>query len=292
MSKKNIDIRNVAKIGVADIDVYNTNKRKFDDFQPKYAEKVRIRIGVFFDGTGNNGYNSDAVYYNQSLPIDETHIPDVRYNGFKVTNDSSYLNRYSNVKLLHDLYETKNIPLDKKDKDPHYHLQLKVYMQGIGTLKDKDDDTLGTAFGEGDRGVIGRVEQACADIATQINDAFINFKSKKPVYIDAIQFDVFGFSRGAAAARHFCNEVLKQNYIYKNATFKEEAKPLKKDKEKKDFYLVVKDATSLDNSNKLYVFSKKEFTGGKLGEALKAKKINYLRLGSCPTKHTLRLGIK
>jgi Uncharacterized alpha/beta hydrolase domain (DUF2235) len=282
MSKNNIGISIVAPIGLADIDVYNTNKRKFDDFPPKYAEKVKIRIGVFFDGTGNNSYNSDVVYYKQSRPIDTENLPEIRYKGFDVKPDYSYWNRYTNIKLLYDLYEEKTKRDDSKNVEYQY-LQLKVYMQGIGTLKEEEDDTLGTAFGEGDRGVIGRVEQACADIATQINDAFKKIKSKKLLYIDAIQFDVFGFSRGAAAARHFCNEVLKQNYIYKNATFKEEAIPLKKDKLKKDYYLVekkdynlvIKDKTSLDNKNRLYVFSKKEFTGGKLGEELKAKKIKY-----------------
>jgi hypothetical protein len=39
MSSKQIGIRNVAKIGIADIDVYNTNKRKFDGLPPKNAEK-------------------------------------------------------------------------------------------------------------------------------------------------------------------------------------------------------------------------------------------------------------
>jgi hypothetical protein len=44
----------------------------------------------------------------------------------------------------------------------------------------------------------------------KMNDLFLarQKKSNKKIEITSIQFDVFGFSRGAAAARHFCNEVL------------------------------------------------------------------------------------
>lgn len=303
MAKNKIGIRNIAQIGVADIDVYGTKRKLLDNTIPKNAEKVKLRIGVFFDGTGNNGYNSDAVYYNQSLPIDETQNLKIKHNGFEVKGNSSYLNRYSNVKLLYDLYENKGKDnLDDKN-DPHHYLQLKVYMQGIGTLQDEDDDTLGTGFGEGDRGVIGRVEQACADIAKQIEEEFNNIKNKKvapfkvssgkiidaipnlekqfstntaikTLFIESIQFDVFGFSRGAAAARHFCNEVLKQKTIYNNVTLKQDKLPLKQDKVFKDYYLIEKDALK-SKKNNLYMPSRVEFTGGKLGEELKAKKKNY-----------------
>jgi hypothetical protein len=64
----NIGIRDIASIGIANIDVYHTNNQKNKDIIPKNAIKLKLRIGVFFDGTGNNGYNSDAVYYKHELP--------------------------------------------------------------------------------------------------------------------------------------------------------------------------------------------------------------------------------
>ena len=280
MNKK-IDIRYLSKIGVANIDVYGTNKNILDNTIPKNAVKVKLRIGVFFDGTGNNGFNSDSVYYKQKRPFKNPNKLTVKHNGFDVAADSSYFNPYSNVQLLHNIYETTPKAIDnlKKENDPHYFLQLKVYIEGIGTLQDKEDDFFGSAFGEGARGVIARAEQACDKIVDEINKAFINIKSinKNPLYIDSIQFDVFGFSRGAAAARHFCYEVLKQNNIYLPQKFKEEKLPIKNSKIKKDAYLIVTDKTAvrMPETNKLNIFSGKEFTGGKLGETLKKNSLNY-----------------
>jgi hypothetical protein len=278
MSKKRIDIRSIPKIGVADIDVYGTKRKLLDNTIPKNAEKVKLRIGVFFDGTGNNGFNSDAVYYMQKRPLESPNKLKVEHKGFDVPTDSSYFNPYSNVQLLHDLYETKSDDFTKINKnDPHYYLQIRVYVEGIGTLQDKEDDTLGSAFGEGDRGVVARAEQACEKIASQIKEAFDKIKNNKPLYIDSIQFDVFGFSRGAAAARHFCNEILKQKNAYSSVKITEDKKPVNNSKLKKDVYLIVKDEIKVKTTDtkNLKVLSGKEFTGGKLCEALKAKKINY-----------------
>jgi hypothetical protein len=101
MAKNMIGIRNVAQIGVADIDVYGTKRKLLDNTIPKNAEKVKLRIGVFFDGTGNNGFNSDAVYYKQELPFKNPNDIEVKHKGFDVAKDSSYFNPYSNVKLFY-----------------------------------------------------------------------------------------------------------------------------------------------------------------------------------------------
>ena len=90
---------------------------------------------------------------------------------------------------------------ERKEKDNSRNtefqsFQLKVYIQGIGTLRDEKDDMLGSGMGEGSRGVIARVEQACQQIADEIDTIFKNTKNQKPLEIISIQFDVFGFSRG------------------------------------------------------------------------------------------------
>lgn len=65
MKTGNIGIRNIADIGVADIDIYGTNSKKYKAYER--TEKIKLRIGVFFDGTGNNRFNSDSVYYNYNI---------------------------------------------------------------------------------------------------------------------------------------------------------------------------------------------------------------------------------
>jgi len=290
MKTGNIGIRNIADIGVADIDVYGADKNKYEAF--KKIEEVKLRIGVFFDGTGNNRYNSDSVYYNKKYsnpPLEVDKIDQIKnLKSFVIESGSSYWNNYSNIALLHDLYE------EKLDRDPDSNvfqkLQSKVYIQGIGTLQDEEDDMLGSGMGEGDRGVISRVEQACQQIADRIASTFDNIAEQKTMKIVSIQYDVFGFSRGAAAARHFCNEILKIGKdknpgsglnMPLSGLKRPNIKELKKTKEtrpsikqfKSEAYKVVKD--NLRVVQQINAPEKDVFVGGKLGEYLKKNKIDY-----------------
>ncbi|WBV51109.1 phospholipase effector Tle1 domain-containing protein [Chryseobacterium gambrini] len=221
MKTGNIGIRNLADIGVEDIDVYGTDKRKYKAFEK--TEKVKLRIGVFFDGTGNNKYNSDTKYYKLPLPIDENNLPKNKFNGFVPESGSSYWNNYSNVALLHDLYQIDI--KEKTDKYAFYYLQLRQYVEGIGTKKYEEDDVFGSGFGEGERGIVERVKEGCEKIVEQLQEELKKIQAssvnKFPLEIVEIKFDVFGFSRGAAAARHFCNEVLKREQIAETITNKQ-----------------------------------------------------------------------
>ena len=295
MKTGNIGIRNLVDIGVADIDVYGADKRKLQSYSR--TEKVKLRIGVFFDGTGNNRYNSDAVYYNPKYnpnykpkpynhPLQEDEVHKIKgFKSFVIESGSSYWNSYSNISLLHDLYEEKK---DRsKEQNPKFQeLQLKVYIQGIGTLRDEEDDKLGSGMGEGDRGVISRVEQACQDIADKIDAAFKSIAKQKPLEIVSIQFDVFGFSRGAAAARHFCNEVLKTGKDKNpgsggNMPITDLKRPsIKKYEKTKDSLPSIKQykreayRIEKDNTRVVQRFNAPErdvFIGGKLGDFLQKK---------------------
>lgn len=180
-------------------------------FTKRTKTKVHFTIGIFFDGTGNNRHNSEKVYYEKLNRKDlvYTSVPEVKElaNGKKIDSGSSYWNPYSNVALLHDLYKIEN---EKGTiiSDGKSYVTIKQYVQGIGTLEDEKDDFWGTALGEKERGIIGKVIEASNNIATEITKILGNDKE-----IGSITFDVFGFSRGAAAARHFCNEILGKESI-------------------------------------------------------------------------------
>ncbi|MFN4198706.1 MAG: phospholipase effector Tle1 domain-containing protein [Flavobacterium sp.] len=122
----------------------------------------------------------------------------------EVATDSSYWNPFSNVALLFDLYKTE---IDDKDRN-NIKVTLKQYVQGIGTIEGENDNMLGFAFGEGPHGIIGKVWEGCFKVSEEIKKNLgVNME------IGSLTFDVFGFSRGAASARHFCNEILGKQSI-------------------------------------------------------------------------------
>ncbi|PKF75839.1 phospholipase effector Tle1 domain-containing protein [Chryseobacterium sp. PMSZPI] len=208
----------------ADKDIHHGSAvEKAPAYQPK--DSVNIFIGMFFDGTGNNRYNSDKTYYSK-INSGETYykndtVPQEYYETIKdpktgkqkkikISDRDSYWNPYSNVAKLFDLYKEKKNPSEdakgSEDAHPEYgnYAILKQYVEGIGTKQDKEDDIAGSCAGRGDWGVIGRVEEGIKNV---IANEFSSIPKDKK--INKIVFDVFGFSRGAAAARHFCNEVKK-----------------------------------------------------------------------------------
>nr|WP_276209529.1 DUF2235 domain-containing protein [Pseudomonas lutea] len=125
-------------------------------------------------------------------------------SGFNSAPDNSYGNAPSNVAHLYRLYPDSAVDGLSADAETGY---IKVYLEGIGTRSGGADATLiGQGLGQGETGVVARVRQVPLLIAEQLD----RFRSANPnLLIGQIEFDIFGFSRGAAAARHCANEVLK-----------------------------------------------------------------------------------
>jgi hypothetical protein len=127
-----------------------------------------LKIGIFFDGTGNNDDNS---------------------------------NTYSNVKYLYDMH----LGVDEKLKQKKY-TERKFYQRGVGSHEDDSDfeSAMGVGAKKRFENVIFHIEQYIAEY----RDKGFDGKYLPPT----IKLDVFGFSRGAAMARHFVN-CIKQNYF-------------------------------------------------------------------------------
>lgn len=142
-------------------------------------QAITVRIGVFFDGTGNNRDNSlQGLAHPQQVPA-----------GFA---GGSYTSAQTNVALLHELY-----PQDGRG-------YLKQYVEGIGTQSGQADAWFSQATGRWDSGVEARVGEAAEALARQLQALL----AREPaVEISGLEFDLFGFSRGAAAARHFANDL-------------------------------------------------------------------------------------
>jgi len=164
---------------------------------------IALRIGVFFDGTGNNANNAAAgLLCGAHHPISPKDI-DASCKPYMSDPDSSYGNDPSNIKKLSDLYETPEAAEGEGSQKQAFRM---VYVEGIGTRAGEKDSTLGAAAGRGETGVAGRVQASFVLIEQRIKEAIDENPSSE---ITSLTFDTFGFSRDAAAARHFANEVVR-----------------------------------------------------------------------------------
>lgn len=180
---------------------------------------VTLTIGVFFDGTGNNRENtaSRMLKFNQcSAPHEGVSQEDAKscsdfqqeMNGDSI-GSGSYKGYYSNIHWLNTLYK----PNQKLEED-QTEAQIKTYISGIGTAVGEPDSALGKGLGSSIlsvfEGVVTKTDEAL-DAITNALVEFMEFNPHPNFCIAKIQFDVFGFSRGAAAARHFSNRVMEQD---------------------------------------------------------------------------------
>lgn len=168
-------------------------------------EKIRValRIGVFFDGTLNNANNSaSGLLCGAHHPIRPEDV-DASCKPYMADPEGSYGNSTSNVAKLFDLYPaSKEIEGDASNK-----LVLRsLYIDGIGSESGEMDSLSNAATGRGNTGVTAKVQLAFSRLKMLITE----FTGQNPtVEVGSVIFDTFGFSRGAAAARHFANEVVR-----------------------------------------------------------------------------------
>ncbi|UVE17932.1 DUF2235 domain-containing protein [Pseudomonas sp. LS44] len=188
-----------------------------EELEESVEQLITLRVGVFFDGTGNNLANSAATEQcrrDDLQLLDERTLQETarhcaafgyRDNGVDglLPPDNSYANSASNVALLHGLYKDQaSEQLSADTKTAH----VKIYLEGIGTSSGGSDSIIGSGTGNGETGIVARVRQSPAKIREQL----IRLVSRNAALkISHVEFDIFGFSRGAAAARHFANELLK-----------------------------------------------------------------------------------
>lgn len=159
----------------------------------------RVRVALFFDGTMNNKTNVKA----RQAGV----LPDNIWKANK-SDKASYLNDVSNVARMFDASPSSDPYKSSSGVTKPYDKFTPIYIEGIGTetLGDKPSDPsktwkgptdsiYGGATGQGSTGIIPKVRKG-------VEDALRALKAKLSPEFDYIHVDVFGFSRGAAGARH------------------------------------------------------------------------------------------
>lgn len=175
---------------------------------------ITLTVGVFFDGTGNNRANADdlrlAYAHCAGLVGEERARACAKYeeHAREGAGNASWQGGITNISRLNDLYKS-----DTALGEDEMEAQVKAYVSGIGTADGKSDSLLGMGLGSSlirrFEGVVTKTDEALEKIASALN-IFIS-RNRDKAAIAKVQFDVFGFSRGAAAARHFANRVMNQD---------------------------------------------------------------------------------
>lgn len=164
--------------------------------KPENKKGVKVTVNVFFDGTKNNAKNTEArlLYLKKQKGIPLTDKENEKAIAYKkhTEDESSYENYYSNVAIMHEL----NL-VNKDDRE------IKVYIEGEGTENLVNDDSMGYAFGGGTTGIRSKVTKSFKKIKEDIDNLRKENTIKENEFVNKIHLNVFGFSRGAAAARHF-----------------------------------------------------------------------------------------
>jgi len=147
---------------------------------------VDVVVGIFFDGTGNNRKNIDS-----RIAVNSTYTEKLGWK-WKWQDNTSYENDRTNVDHLEKMYKKET-------------LYYSIYTEGIGTTNDEYDSVVEMGTGMGSTGIRGKVRDCCEELVKTI-------KSATNKNINQLTVDVFGFSRGAAAARNFVHEITKPAY--------------------------------------------------------------------------------
>ncbi|MEF1257088.1 T6SS phospholipase effector Tle1-like catalytic domain-containing protein [Vibrio sp. M260112] len=188
---------------------------------------ITLRLGMFFDGTANNSYSAkwgkarleDRYYLWQAAyqvseeiantqDIHPTQFIEKCFDWADITGSAA--NELTNIQKLFDLYQSDSF---NEDKTVYRYAQ---YITGIGTgnstdIAKADEDNKGLAFGLGKYGIINKVRTGIYNVCFQLENILDDIAKRDNVTCDGfskLEFDVFGFSRGAAAARHCINSIL------------------------------------------------------------------------------------
>lgn len=211
--------------------VYNSGAPKEID-----GETIRLELGLFFDGTLNNKENTDLrlkVLNQNDLKIlpsdDEKEVKrkegELKYRRNRISESFFEFmipyNDKKNVENKTDITDYRRADsrnwLDKQGVDNSLmndytnvarmwkccNEDYAIYIEGIGSLDRQKDISAGFQFGSGDTGIRGKVRKGCKILAEKIKSKLL-FRGRTNI---ELILDVFGFSRGAAAARNFLYEV-------------------------------------------------------------------------------------
>lgn len=199
--------------------------------EKKQPKDLKVLMGVFFDGTGNNKYNIDyyknpkkpRTKWNDSYKSDYSNVA-YEYSAYKHTIDGNPVAGFDYIRRVYitgigtanrNIYlETDNLSDDMKKKadskkeykknDSKSNAPENISYEGDSTFP-------GGAIGRGSMGVIPKIIIGCENIYKDLGLVIDVASEKNTINKVELSLDVYGFSRGAAAARCFINCITKKH---------------------------------------------------------------------------------
>ena len=172
--------------------------------------KVHLEVGIFTDGTMNNAANArsfaEQLERDCLIPYENDEISREECEWrIRLMMGDSYANGLSNVAKLWDLYvEGRN------ELDDAVRYRRKLYAPGVGTKTGGDDVLYGAITGMGESGVVQQVKGVFVDLAREAKEILQTLSvEQRNRPFERLTLDLFGFSRGASAARHAVHEISK-----------------------------------------------------------------------------------
>ena len=158
---------------------------------PVGKKPLTIRIILLCDGTNNN---KDNIAERESFEVNQKDESDI-HKKFG-TLGSSYDNGRTNIASLEPHVESG-------EGVSGYSVVVKIYVQGQGTFNFKKDSNFwGKGMGAFSSGVYQRARTGINEALNLLQDELFGDNPPEKYFIKQVDVDVFGFSRGAATARH------------------------------------------------------------------------------------------
>lgn len=151
--------------------------------------KIRIHIGVFFDGTWNNEANAVEGARLRELGEDP--------GGFLRNSRAISLTHPSALRNHYPTFDALSAP----DEEGIHNLFARTYISGVGTRDGYRDGLFSGITGNGFRSIESKLAVAKGNV-----EAAIARLSRACPSVEIV-LDLFGFSRGAATARIFANRI-------------------------------------------------------------------------------------
>jgi|GEM_PF-1395071 len=169
---------------------------------PKDKKPLTIRIILLCDGTNNNRNN---IAQRETFETNQKQESASHKKFGK--KDSSYDNGRTNIATMEPHVESG-------EGVGGYSIIIKVYVQGQGTFNfKKDSNFFGKGMGALSSGVYQRAREGVNDALALLHSKFLVEKESELFYIKQVDVDVFGFSRGAATARHAIHVITTEETI-------------------------------------------------------------------------------